>query len=213
MSPRALLLDLDGTLVDSEPLQREGYRRFFAARGWPAPDLAVFTGRRAADVLPTLDGPWQGHDVEALGREAADLVPHDVPPDEVAGAADLVRAASRVGVRVAIVTSAGPAWVEQALGRDGLGLLDLVETVVPEPYEAEGKPDPAGYRLACSRVGVAPAGALAAEDSLAGVAAAVAAGVGRVVGLTTSRPADELTAAGAHATYADLRPVAALLAD
>jgi sugar-phosphatase len=118
-----------------------------------------------------------------------------------------------VAVPVAIVTSAGPAWVEQALGRRGLGLLDLVETVVTAHDVAEGKPDPAGYRLACSRLGVAPGDALAAEDSLAGVAAAVAAGVGRVVGLTTSRPADELAAAGAHATYADLRPVAALLAD
>ena len=212
MSPRALLLDLDGTLVDSEPLQREGYRRFFAARGWPAPDLAVFTGRRAADVLPTLDGPWQGHDVEALGREAADLVPRDVPPDEVAGAVDLVRSASRLGVPVAIVTSAGPAWVEQALGRGGLGLLGLVGTVVTADDVVDGKPDPAGYRLACARLGVQPAHALAAEDSLAGVAAAVAAGVGQVVGLTTSRPADELATAGAHATYADLRPVVALLA-
>ena len=58
----AILLDLDGTLVDSEPLQREGYRRYFADRGWPLPDLTLFTGRRAEDVLPTLDGPWRDHD-------------------------------------------------------------------------------------------------------------------------------------------------------
>jgi phosphoglycolate phosphatase-like HAD superfamily hydrolase len=43
------------------------------------------------------------------------------------------------------------------------------------------------------------------------VAAAVAAGVGHVVGVTTSRPAGELRDAGAHATYDDLRPVAASL--
>ena len=46
----ALLLDLDGTLVDSEPLHREGYRSYFAHRGWDVPDLSVFTGRRAAEL-------------------------------------------------------------------------------------------------------------------------------------------------------------------
>ena len=56
-----------------------------------------------------------------------------------------------------------------------------------------------------------PADTVAAGDSVAGIRAAVAAGVGHVVGVTTSRPAEELRDAGAHATYADLRPVAALL--
>ena len=49
----ALLLDLDGTLVDSEPLHRRGYESFFAHKGWELPDLSVFTGRRAVDVFAT----------------------------------------------------------------------------------------------------------------------------------------------------------------
>jgi sugar-phosphatase len=97
--------------------------------------------------------------------------------------------------------------VSRALG-DGLGLLDLVDVVVTADEVVDGKPHPAGFLLACERLGVDPAHALAAEDSVAGVAAAAAAGVGQVVGITTSRPAEELRAAGAHATYADLRPVA-----
>jgi sugar-phosphatase len=206
----ALLLDLDGTLVDSEPLQREGYRRYFASRGWPVPDLSLFTGRRAEDVLPTLDGPWQGHDALEIARAVTAHVPRDVPPGEVAGAIDLVRAAVRAGVPVAIVTSAGPDWVSRSAG-DGLGLLDLVDVVVTADDVVDGKPDPTGFRLACERLGVVPADAVAAEDSVAGVSAAVAAGVGHVVGVTTSRPAQELRDAGAHATYADLRPVADLL--
>ena len=39
MRPAALLLDLDGTLVDSEPIHRAAYRAFFRERGWPEPDL------------------------------------------------------------------------------------------------------------------------------------------------------------------------------
>lgn len=207
MRPTALLLDLDGTLVDSEPLQREAYRLFFATRGWEAPDLAVFTGRRAEDVLPTIDGPWRDEDHAAIAREVTALVPRDVAPTAVPGAAELVRAAAGSGVRVAVVTSAGPAWVQQALG-DGLRLLDLVEVVVTAADVVDGKPHPAGYLLACDRLGLSPATTLAAEDSTAGVRAAVAAGVGHVVGVTTSRVARDLADAGAHATYADLRPVA-----
>lgn len=206
MRPTALLLDLDGTLVDSEPLQREGYRRFFTARGWEVPDLALFTGRRAEDVLPTVDGPWRDDDHAAIAREVTALVPTDVAPEAVPGAAELVRAAADSGVRVAVVTSAGPAWVQQALG-DGLGLLGLVDLVVTAGDVVDGKPHPAGYLLACERLGLHPGTTLAAEDSIAGVRAAVAAGVGHVVGVTTSRPAGELRDAGAHAAYADLRPV------
>ena len=207
MRPTALLLDLDGTLVDSEPLQREGYRRFFTSRGWEVPDLSVFTGRRAEDVLSTLDGPWRDHDHAAIAREVTDLVPRDVAPAAVPGASELIRAAVDTGIRVAVVTSAGPAWVRQALG-DGLALLDLVEVVVTAEDVVNGKPDPTCYLLACERLGVGPSTTLAAEDSTAGVLAAVAAGVGRVVGLTTSRSAGELRDAGAHSTYADLLPVA-----
>jgi sugar-phosphatase len=214
MSPavRALLLDLDGTLVDSEPLQREGYRRCFAARGWPLPDLSLFTGRRAEDVLPTLDGPWRDHDPAEVAREVTAMVPRDVAPDAVPGAPDLIRTAAARGVLVAVVTSAGPAWVRQAVG-DGLGLLDLVDVVVTADDVVDGKPHPAGYLLACERLGLPPDTTLAAEDSVAGVAAAVGAGVGHVVGVTTSRPGEELLAAGAHAAYADLRPVVARLTE
>jgi sugar-phosphatase len=202
--PTALLLDLDGTLVDSEPLQREGYRRFFASRGWESPDLSVFTGRRAEDVLPTIDGPWRDHDHAAIAREVGSLVPRDVAPDPVPGAAELVRTARARGVLLAIVTSAGPAWVRQAVG-DGLGVLDLVDVVVTAEDVVDGKPDPACYALACERLEVDPGTTWAFEDSPAGISSAVSAGVGHVVAVTTSQPGSELRRAGAHAAYPDLR--------
>ena len=77
--PRALLLDLDGTLVDSEPIHRAGFERWFAHRGWPF-DLevaALFTGRRADDVFRTVDGPWSGGDPDAMFAEIVAMVPRD----------------------------------------------------------------------------------------------------------------------------------------
>ena len=64
--PGALLLDLDGTLVDSEPLHRRGYEAYFAHQGWDVPDLTIFTGRRAEDVFATEPGPWAGLDPMAV---------------------------------------------------------------------------------------------------------------------------------------------------
>ena len=101
----ALLLDLDGTLVNSEPMHREGYRVYFAAKGWDVPDLSIFTGRRALDVFATEPGPWSGLDPQAVLDEVLLHVP-DEDPEPVAGARELILAARSSGTPTAIVTSA-----------------------------------------------------------------------------------------------------------
>ncbi len=208
--PAALLLDLDGTLVDSEPLHRRGYRAFLDSRGWDVPDLSVFTGRRAEDVFAAEPGPWAGLDPHALLAEVLTHVP-DEAAVAVPGARDLVLAARAAGIRLAIVTSAGPAWVERSLV-ESLGLsLDAVDTVVTARDVVDGKPDPAGYALAAVRMRVDPTLALAVEDSPAGVLAALGAGVRHVHGIRTTHPTALLAEAGAVEVHADLRPLVGLV--
>lgn len=205
----ALLLDLDGTLVDSERLHRRGYERCFAERGWDVPDLGIFTGRRALDVFTTEPGPWSGHDPQVVLDEVLGHVP-DEDPEPVPGARALIESARSAGVPLAIVTSAGPPWVDRSLTSLGLG-LDSVDLVVTALDVVAGKPDPEGFAMACERLGVDPAAAVAAEDSPAGIRAARAAGVRRVVGIATTHEADVLLAAGATDVHDDLRPLVALL--
>lgn len=208
--PTALLLDLDGTLVDSEPLHRASYVAWFAHRGWELPDLSIFAGRRAQDVFASHAGPWTGEDPDALAREVIPFIP-DEPPTPVAGARALIEVARAVRVPVAIVTSAGPDWVERSVV-GALGLtLDHLDEVVTARDVVTGKPDPAGYALACDRLGVDPVGAVAAEDSPAGILAARAAGVGRVHGVATTHPRPELLDAGAVEVHDDVRPLRRLL--
>lgn len=206
----ALLLDLDGTLVDSEPIHRRGYRAFFAHKGWEVPDLSVFTGRRAEDVFATEPGPWAGLDPAAV---LAEVLPH--VPDEAAvavpGARQLIEAARAAGVPVAIVTSAGPAWVERSLVESLSLRRDSVDAVVTARDVVDGKPDPAGFALACERLGADPAQALAAEDSPAGVRAALGAGVRRVHGIATTHERDLLLDAGAVEVHDDLRAMLPLV--
>jgi len=208
--PRALLLDLDGTLVDSEPFHRRSYDVFLERRGWTVPDVRIFTGRRAEDVFAEEQGPWSGEDPEALAAEVRGIVDEMGTPGPVTGAHELFEAAVTRGVHLAIVTSARQAWVEVAVG-EGLGRLDDVAVVVTAQDVTDGKPDPAGFLLAAERLGVDPADCIAVEDSPAGVQAAVGAGVGRVVGLTTTWREDTLREAGAHTVLPDLRGVVPLL--
>ncbi len=207
----ALLLDLDGTLVDSEPIHRAGFEAWYRSRGWEYTDevAETFIGRRADDVFATVEGPWSGLDPRELFAEAVAAMPGDRLPDVVAGAEEALRHASSLRVPVALVTSANTAWAEKVLARIG-GLGHFAARVTRDDIEV-GKPDPACYRLACELVGADPAAALACEDAPNGVRSAVGAGVGTVIGITTSFAGPELEAAGAHRTAADLTGLPALL--
>ena len=205
-SAAAALFDLDGTLVDSEPVHRAAWNSFFDSRGWEISDetyAAHIVGRRGADAFRSLDGPWRDEDPEAL---MAEVLTHqatvDAEPGRIPGAAELVRAVHRAGVPIAVVTSALRTWVDEAL--EFVGVADLVSVVVSAEDVSAGKPDPAGYLAACERLGVDPATVVAFEDSVSGVTAAASAGIARVVGVLTTSQADALRAAGAHHIIDDL---------
>ncbi|MDP9391697.1 MAG: HAD-IA family hydrolase [Actinomycetota bacterium] len=203
-----LLLDLDGTLVLSEPVHRRTWRHFFDVWGAEVTDQQYeqnFMGRRARDVLAAVPGPWTGRDLRAIQAEMmahAQTLGHAV--ETVPGAAELLRRGGRAGVPVAVVTSAGPAWAEQVLG-PVLDVRELVMVLITAEDVATGKPSPEGYRRGCEGLGIDPADCAGVEDSVSGIHALLAAGVGSVVGITTTSPAADLLAAGAHRAVADLQ--------
>jgi len=196
----AALFDLDGTLVDSEPVHRAAWRSFFDSRGWQVSEqtyVSHFVGRRGADAFRTVDGPWRDEDPEELLAEVfTHLASVTLEPDAVPGAAELVRSVHASGIPVAVVTSATRAWVDEAL--DYVGVADLVSVVVTGQDVTAGKPDPEGYLTACDWLRVAPADVAAFEDSVSGVTAAASAGIERVIGVLTTSNAEALRAAGAH---------------
>lgn len=206
--PAALLLDLDGTLVLSERAHRLTWQHFFDT--W---DVEVdeseyqrsFMGRRAADVLAAVPGPWAGHDLRTIQAEMmahAQSLGHVVAP--VPGASSLIHRAADAGVPVAVVTSAGRGWADEVLGRV-LGVRDRVRVVVTAEQVVTGKPSPEGYLRGCELLGVPPAECTGVEDSSSGIRALLDAGVEHVVGVTTTSPAEDLLVAGARCTVEDLR--------
>ena len=209
--PSAVLFDLDGTLVDSEPFHRAFYRQVFAEIGWPADDatLALFTGRRADDVFSREPGPWTGVDAVALVADMLQQLPSLPPPEPMPGASALVREVAGL-TRLGLVTSADHSWVNACLG-GSRGLVEFFGVVVTRDQVALGKPDPQGYAMACDLLDAVPSASLAVEDAPAGVTAAAAAGIGRVVGLTSTFSGDALVAAGATHIASSLAEVRALI--
>jgi HAD superfamily hydrolase (TIGR01509 family) len=196
----AALFDLDGTLVDSEPVHRAAWRSFFDSRGWRVSEetyASHFVGRRGADAFRSVDGPWRDEDPDELLAEVlTHLASVSAEPGTMPGAAELVRRVHASGVPIAVVTSATRSWVDEAL--DFVGVTDLVSVVVSAEDVTAGKPDPEGYLAACDRLKVEPSAVAAFEDSVSGVTAAASAGIARVIGVLTTANADALRAAGAH---------------
>lgn len=196
LRPDAVLLDMDGTLVDSDGA---------VVRAWlawgreydVAVDPAALHGRPAdasiRELLPHLDDAGVA---AAAERELA--LQYEDLSDVVAtpGAAELL-ALLDATMPWAVVTSADRRLAAARLGAAGLAapVLVTVEDV------RRGKPDPEGYLLAARRLGVAPGRCLVVEDAEAGIAAGRAAGA-RVASLR-GLPGD--------VPIADLHELAALL--
>ncbi|CAN5199427.1 HAD family hydrolase [soil metagenome] len=207
-----LLVDLDGTLVRSEEAHQGAFRVYFASRGWTVADDVVreFSGRRAHEVFASLAGPWGDEDPHALTRSVIDVLRGmDVQLTPVAGAARLLAACVTSGLPVSVVTSAGRTWTTAALR--SLGVDDAAIGMVTAEDYTHGKPDPEPFRRGAELLGLPPGGLVALEDAPAGIASARAAGVGHVVGVTTTHPADVLVAAGAGETAVDLTAIAAIV--
>ncbi|MFT4043104.1 MAG: HAD family phosphatase [Gordonia sp. (in: high G+C Gram-positive bacteria)] len=205
----AVLLDMDGTLVLSEPVHHRAWKKFFHRWEIDVDDLdyqRTYMGRRAADVIAEVPGPWTGTDIAAAIAEMNDyaLLSTDAV-QVVAGATALIEQFHADNTPIAVVTSAGTDWAERVLS-DVLGVRSLVDIVVSAADVVVGKPSPEGYFKACQLLGVPPKSCLAFEDSPAGVAALTAAGVAQIIGVTTTSNAEQLRAAGAHWTVPDLAP-------
>lgn len=199
MTQAALLFDLDGTLIDSDPLHAQIFVRLFAERGLEIDEafyLANMHGRHNTEIfqehLPDED-PYAMH----LLKEAAfrDSLDASVPP--MPGAVDLIARARAAGWAVAVVTNAPRLNADASLA--AIGLDQAFDIVIVGEECTKGKPDPAPYLTALETLNVSAGHAIAFEDSPSGIASARAAKL-YTVGIRSSLTRTQLSNAGAHAS-------------
>lgn len=176
--PAAVLWDMDGTLVDTEPLWREAQRWLVGEYGLeplsPAQEESLIGSslRAAAELFRAHGVPL---DTDALIRRVADRVTAGMRRrlEWRPGARELVAALAGSGVPCAIVTNSTRSITDAVVHDSG---SDWFSHLVTSEDVLCGKPDPSGYLLAAERLGVDARECVAIEDSLAGVQAGVAAG-------------------------------------
>lgn len=179
---RGVLFDLDGTLVDSEPLHLESALRVLAAHGVrPDPGgFADYTGWAELPFWAELRrrfGLAEEPSELAEQRTAAYLeLLHGRSIEPLPGVTELLDLLAARGVPVAIASSSPRAQIDASLRAAGLAERFPIR-VSGHDDVAAGKPAPDVYLAAAAAVGAPPAACLALEDSLTGGAAARAAGV------------------------------------
>ncbi|MBF6465631.1 HAD family phosphatase [Nocardia beijingensis] len=180
---RAVLWDLDGTILDTEKLWHDAVDEFVTERGgvMTAADRRKLVGATVSRVLHTMLELAGIEPSAAALREADAWLGSRLPSRYVSpvpwrpGAEAALRAVRAADMRSALVTNTSRALADVAMGAIGREYFDASVT---GDEVAHGKPAPDPYVRGAELLGVAPDACVAIEDSLTGAAAAVAAGCG-----------------------------------
>jgi HAD superfamily hydrolase (TIGR01509 family) len=203
---RGVVFDMDGVVIDSHPMHRAAWRTFLEALGKTVNDSEldiILDGGKREEILKHFLGKLTKEQIIEYGRLKDEILRNDVTPLEpMTGVVELLESLRAAGTRLALATSATRHRVLRTL--EELELSHYFENVVTGDDVAAGKPDPAIYLLAASRMKERPDSLLAVEDAVSGVKAARSAGM-RCLGIAHNGRADSLRLAGASPVVEDFR--------
>jgi HAD superfamily hydrolase (TIGR01509 family) len=177
-APRALILDMDGLMVDSEPLWFRVERDFAAARGglWTEELAAPCIGRGIRNTLSSMREEFVFDlDPERDAAEIIDRFIARVPELELKRGCAALLDEARGNALLALASSSPARLIDAVLTR--FGIAPRFDAVVSGEAVAHPKPAPDIFLEAARRLGVKPEHCLVLEDSLAGVTAGRAAGM------------------------------------
>lgn len=209
--PTALIFDMDGVLIDSEPLHKRAKERAFEEYGIFLEESVYdsYKGRPDATMLPEILGArgWSAEKIDEFSRRKRQFyeeIEHELRA--VPGAVEFVGwAADRY--KLALATSSTKRNREATFRVLGIG--DQFGAIVDASGHTRPKPEPEVFLVAMQKLGVGAASCWIIEDSVNGIKAAKAAGA-VAVGITTTFSREILSEAGADLvvdSFAELRSI------
>lgn len=208
MERRAVVLDLDGTLLDTREDIADAMNRVLVARGFPVHPYESynrFIGDGAAVLVRRALPPDRLDEGTVSGCLAAFLFDYgehwDVKTRLYPGVEQMLTGIAARGIPMGVLTNKPAATAIKCVDRYfGLGRFRIVQGQISEIPK---KPDPAGAFIVAERMGVAPGGCLYLGDTSTDMETAVRAGMFPVGALWGFRPQAELREGGARALIAE----------
>jgi HAD superfamily hydrolase (TIGR01509 family) len=204
ITPGLVIFDCDGVLIDSEGLCDRVVSADLIQQGWhlaPADCHRLFLGLTFPDIQfaaeAHLQRPLGGDWVNQIVRRVTGVMAAEADP--IPGAREALEATTALGLPFRIASNSSRPEMAAKFARAGLSTL--VENRIHSAYDLiargkRGKPDPDLFLEAAAAENVPPAACLVIEDSLAGVRAAVAAGM-TCLGFSPENDGAHLRQAGA----------------
>jgi beta-phosphoglucomutase len=180
-TPRAVLWDLDGTLVDSAEHHWIAWRDVMAQEGHPVTHGAFtssFGHRNDAILRGLLGHDISDEEVERIGGAKEALYRRFVKErglGALPGALGWIERLQKEGWRQAVASSAPAANIVAAVA--AIGVASFFDALVSADEVGAGKPDPAVFLAAAARLGVPPARCVVVEDAPSGLEGARRAGM------------------------------------
>jgi HAD superfamily hydrolase (TIGR01509 family) len=191
----AILFDMDGVIVDSNPYHKTALREFCEQHGYTLTEeelRAKIYGRTNRDWIRNVFGALPDEIIKRYADEKEAIYrrhfEQDIKP--VTGLPGFLELLDREKISRAIATSAPRINVDFTLSKTAL--TDFFPVILDESFVLNGKPDPEIYLKSAEALGYRPQDCIVIEDSLSGIEAGKRAGA-KVIAVSTTHTASELS--------------------
>lgn len=213
--PKAILFDMDGTLVDSIPFHQQAWLRFLDNHGIhlrPEEFHAQNHGTIEEMIRRFFPAVQDRTALYALGQEKERMYREIYKPHihEVPGLSPFLKKIRSFGIQAHLATMGDQPNIDFVLG--AIGVRSFFASVTGAEEVKKGKPNPEVFLRSVEKAGLAASDCWVLEDSKGGIMAGKGAGC-HVVGITTSHSPDELISFGADRTVKDFVELMALFSE